>query len=225
MTASTFLSLLGLDDQSFLGLQKTQEHEHSNYLDTLASISSIVELKELVLRIDPCGLKDGCKQAVFADGNPRADVMFIGEAPGAEEDERGIPFCGQSGMLLRSIMKAIGLDNSNSYITNMVLWRPPANRTPSEEEIQACMPILEKHISLVNPKVLMLVGSVAARLLKSKLTISALRGSEHYFMSDYLDKPITAIATYHPSYLLRQPGRKAEAWADFLKLAELIKVV
>lgn len=159
-------------------------------------------------------------QAVFAEGNPQAPLMVIGEAPGAEEDRKGVPFCGPSGQLLDKMLAAIGFSRAeNAYITNSLFWRPPGNRTPSIEELMTCKPFVEKHIALQNPKVILLAGGVAVRtLLGDETSISRLRGKVHSYHNPFLNKEIPVIITYHPSYLLRSPAQKKLAWQDMLAL-------
>jgi DNA polymerase len=159
-------------------------------------------------------------QAVFAEGNPHAPLMVIGEAPGAEEDRKGVPFCGPSGQLLDKMLAAIGFNRTeNAYITNSLFWRPPGNRTPSMEELMTCKPFVEKHIALQNPKVILLTGGVAVRaLLGEETSISRLRGKVHSYHSPLLNKDIPVLITYHPSYLLRSPAQKKLAWQDMLTL-------
>lgn len=157
---------------------------------------------------------------VFADGNPKADVMAIGEAPGANEDEEGIPFCGASGKLLDQILSSIDLTrNDNLYITNSVFWRPPGNRKPTDEENAVCLPFVEKHIALIKPKLILLVGATSASaLLNSSETISRLRTKFYQYNNQYLTEPLPAAVIFHPSYLLRQPLQKKTVWFDLLKI-------
>ena len=183
--------------------------------------NSLDELKKLVEGFDGCDLKKSAQNTVFADGNPNAKIMFIGEAPGANEDEQGIPFCGQSGKLLDNIIAAIGLTREkNAYITNTVFWRPPANRKPTDEEIKLCRPFVKKHIAIINPKLIVLVGSTAVEsLLEIETPITKLRGKYFDYTNEYLDgKTIRTTAIFHPSYLLRQPSHKKTMWFDLLKI-------
>ncbi len=183
--------------------------------------NSLDELKKLVEGFDGCDLKKSAQNTVFADGNPNAKIMFIGEAPGANEDEQGIPFCGQSGKLLDNIIAAIGLTREkNAYITNTVFWRPPANRKPTDEEIKLCRPFVKKHIAIINPKLIVLVGSTAVEsLLEIETPITKLRGKYFDYTNEYLDgQTIRTTAIFHPSYLLRQPSHKKTMWFDLLKI-------
>jgi len=184
--------------------------------------SSIEDLKGELKRFEGCALKHTAMNLVFADGNPAAPVMFVGEAPGEDEDRRGQPFVGVSGKLLDRMLATIGLDRTNAYISNILFWRPPGNRSPTDAEIAACLPFAERHIALVQPKVLVLLGGVAAKsLLRTKEGITRLRGrwteyTPHLGRSDIA--PIRCLPTYHPAYLLRQPGAKRQAWSDLLLL-------
>ena len=169
--------------------------------------NSLDELKKLVEGFDGCDLKKSAQNTVFADGNPNAKIMFIGEAPGANEDEQGIPFCGQSGKLLDNIIAAIGLTREkNAYITNTVFWRPPANRKPTDEEIKLCRPFVKKHIAIINPKLIVLVGSTAVEsLLEIETPITKLRGKYFDYTNEYLDgQTIRTTAIFHSSYLLQE---------------------
>lgn len=195
-----------------------------------ASCGSLEELRAAIAGFEGLAIRKTATNMVFADGNPAARVMLIGEAPGADEDRQGKPFVGVSGQLLDRMFKAIGLARTEEdpakavYISNILNWRPPGNRTPSPAEIDISLPFIERHIALVKPQVLILCGGVSAKgLLGSGESISKLRGKFH----DY--RPLTegvadnassipAIATYHPAYLLRTPSQKSLAWADLLML-------
>jgi len=186
---------------------------------TLAcTATTLAELKAALVSFDGCALKKGCASTVFADGNPASRIMFIGEAPGAEEDRLGLPFVGRAGKLLDKMMASINLDRSSAYITNVLNWRPPQNRDPSPEEAAMCLPFLRRHIELVNPGIIILLGAVAARhVLGFSEGIMKLRGRWlEYRVGDVM---IPVIATLHPAYLLRQPSHKKLAWRD-LQAAE-----
>lgn len=178
------------------------------------------ELRDAVKNFDGCALKKTATNTVFADGNPNAKVMVIGEAPGEKEDQQGIPFCGLSGQLLDKMFATIGLSRAeNLYITNTIFWRPPGNRNPSPEELAVCEPFVEKHIALMNPTMLICAGSVSAtNMLKSKQGISKLRGSLHTYHNRYMEKPVDVAIVFHPSYLLRSPSQKKLAWQDLLQI-------
>jgi uracil-DNA glycosylase family 4 len=169
-------------------------------------------LRETVRTCAACGLCKQRKQAVFGVGNPDADWLFIGEGPGAEEDEQGDPFVGASGKLLDSMLAAIGIARGREvYIANVVKCRPPGNRNPTGEEAAACAPFLDRQIELVKPRLIVALGKIAAqRLLDSDASLASLRGKVHR----YRDTPV--VVTYHPSYLLRTLPEKAKAWEDLL---------
>jgi len=156
---------------------------------------------------------------VFADGNPEARLMIVGEAPGGEEDRQGLPFVGPAGRLLDRMLASIGLDRTTAYITNIVYWRPPGNRNPTSAEIVACLPFLERHIELVQPKVLVLAGGVSAKaLLNVTEGIMRLRGRWFTYQTPNLARPIPTRAIFHPAYLLRTQAAKREAWRDLIEI-------
>jgi len=185
---------------------------------------TLAALKKAVETFDGCALKATASNTVFADGNPDSDIMIIGEAPGAEEDRQGIPFCGQSGQLLDAMLATIGLNRKeNCYITNTLFWRPPGNRTPNPEELAICKPFVERHIALFNPKLLILCGSTAVKgVLDSTDAITRLRGKSLNYQNDSLEQKIPVRVLFHPSYLLRQPLSKRMAWADLLGIQQVI---
>ena len=188
------------------------------------SATDLAELKELVMNFDGCGLKKFATKTVFADGNPHSNIMLIGEAPGSNEDIEGIPFCGESGKLLDNILSSINISRKhNAYISNTIFWRPPANRQPTTEEIDICRPFVEKHIALVNPKLIILVGGVAATsLLGANSGISKIKQVYYPYTNRYLTQPIQTTAIFHPAYLLRQPLQKKVMWYDLLKIEEFV---
>lgn len=178
---------------------------------------TLEELKAALQAFEGCELKKTATNLVFADGNPAGRVMLIGEAPGADEDRRGLPFVGVSGQLLDRMLAAIGLTRESAYISNILFWRPPGNRTPTPAEIAACLPFVERHITLVDPTHVMLLGGLAAKtLLASNEGILKLRGRWGKLQPPGLSHPVPALATLHPAYLLRQPAQKRLAWRDFL---------
>ncbi|MGB4107303.1 MAG: uracil-DNA glycosylase [Alphaproteobacteria bacterium] len=194
-----------------------------------AAANTLDELREAIQSFDGIALKKTATNLVFCDGNPCASVMLVGEAPGADEDRLGKPFVGVSGQLLDKILKCINLDRKEEdparaiYISNILNWRPPGNRTPSPAEIDVSLPFIEKHIALVKPKLLILCGGVSAKaLLNTEQSVSRLRGKWHDYTpsSPFLKDvaPIPAIATYHPAYLLRTPSQKRAVWQDMLTL-------
>lgn len=185
-----------------------------------AAANNLAELRETLARFDGCALKRTATNLVFADGNPAARVMFIGEAPGADEDRQGLPFVGVSGQLLDRMLAAIGLSRkTNAYISNVLFWRPPGNRSPTPAEIAACLPFVERHIELLDPAILVLVGGIAAKTMLARSEgIMRLRGRWMTYETPRMARPVPAIATYHPAYLLRSPGQKREAWRDMLEI-------
>lgn len=184
-----------------------------------ARADSVAALSESVAAFDGCALKKTASNTVFADGNPAADLMFVGEAPGAEEDRRGLPFVGAAGQLLDRMLHAIGRDRTTAYITNILFWRPPGNRNPSPDEIAVCRPFIERHIALVRPRVLVCVGGISAKTLLDKTEgITRLRGRWFSVQPDGVDEPVRTMATFHPAYLLRQPSQKRQAWRDLLAI-------
>ena len=180
---------------------------------------TVAALAALVAGFDGCGLKRTATNTVFADGNPAAPVMVIGEGPGADEDRIGRPFVGRAGQLLDRMLAAIQLDRESVHITNVVYWRPPGNRTPSTAEIAACLPFVLRHVALVHPKILVLAGGTAAgALLPGGQGITRLRGRWFDLEIPGLAAPVPTLPMFHPSFLLRSPERKREAWRDLLAL-------
>ncbi|HZK90936.1 MAG TPA: uracil-DNA glycosylase [Stellaceae bacterium] len=176
-------------------------------------------LAALIAGFDACPLKRTATNTVFADGNPAAPVMIIGEAPGADEDRIGTPFVGRAGQLLDRMLAAIGLDRTGVQITNVIYWRPPGNRKPTTQEIASCLPFVFRHIVLSRPLVLVLAGGTAASsLLDVSEGITRLRGRWFDLAIPGLDAPLPALPMFHPAYLLRTPERKREAWRDLLAL-------
>lgn len=163
---------------------------------------------------------------VFCDGNPDSDVMVIGEAPGNHEDLQGIPFCGDSGKVLDDMFRAINMTRKeNFYITNVIFWRPPGNRRPTDEELAICRPFVERHIELMKPKVLVLVGATAmSAVLGLNDPVSKIRGEMMDFAPSFLSKKIKTFTIFHPSYLMRQPMKKKVAWQDMLALEKFLKI-
>ncbi len=184
--------------------------------------SSLDQLRQTLASFEGCSLKFSAKNLVFGDGNPNADVMFIGEAPGRDEDLQGVPFVGRAGQLLDKMMAAINMDRSSSYITNILPWRPPGNRKPSLDEQNLMQPFIHRHIELVNPKILVFLGGTSAQqLLGSKDGIMRLRGRWQTYSIGGQDKPkrdIPAMPTLHPAFLLRTPAQKRAAWQDLLEV-------
>lgn len=190
-----------------------------------AQATTLEALREAVKDFDGLAIKKTATNMVFADGNPKASVMLIGEAPGANEDAEGIPFCGMSGKLLDTMLATIGLSRTeNAYITNTIFWRPPGNRRPTPEELMICRPFVEKHIALVNPKLLVLVGGTAtAALLNDSLSISRLRGTFHSYKTPFAATEFPVGVLFHPSYLLRSPLQKRLAWQDLQGIRDYVQ--
>jgi DNA polymerase len=187
--------------------------------DLAASATSLEELRACLEAFEGCNLKLTAKTLVFADGNPQARLMFVGEAPGRDEDLQGLPFVGRSGQLLDRMLEAIGLDRTAAYIANVVPWRPPGNRTPTPQETEICKPFIVRQIELVNPDVLVFLGAASAKtLLGVQDGIRKMRG--HWMSYPGSSKEIAAIATYHPAYLLRSPLEKRLSWRDFLAIKQ-----
>jgi uracil-DNA glycosylase family 4 len=183
---------------------------------------SLEALRALLENFDGCALKFTATRMVFGDGNPQARVMFVGEAPGREEDIEGLPFVGRSGKLLDRMIAAIGLDRSSAYISNVIAWRPPGNRTPTPQETQICLPFIQRHIELVNPDVLVTLGNPSTQtLLSTREGIMKTRG--RWFDYDTGTRVIKAIATFHPAYLLRSPSYKRMSWQDLRAIAKALE--
>jgi len=185
------------------------------------SAKTLEELRGTLDRFNGCALKATATQLVFADGNPNSRVMFVGEAPGRDEDIEGLPFVGRSGKLLDRMLAAIGLDRSSVYIANIVPWRPPGNRTPTPQESAICMPFILRQIELADPDILVCLGGPSAQtLLGVKDGITKIRGRWFTFNAGARD--IRALPTFHPAFLLRSPLQKRFAWRDFLAIKKAL---
>ena len=183
-----------------------------------AGAASLEELRERMAGFEGCNLKFTAKNLVFSDGNPEAGIMFVGEAPGRDEDIEGKPFVGRSGQLLDRMLNAIGLDRGSAYIANVIPWRPPGNRTPTPQETEICRPFIERQIEFVAPKVLVHLGGASAKtLLNTTEGILRLRGNWRVYGGPS-GIEIPAMPTLHPAYLLRTPAHKRLAWRDFLEV-------
>ena len=170
-------------------------------------------LKKSILSQNSCNLKKQAKNIVFSDGNPKSKIMLIGEAPGANEDQEGLPFVGRAGMLLDKMLAAINLNRKNVYISNIINYRPPDNRRPTEEEIKQYLPFISKHIEIINPKILVLLGSTAMNAIVGKdVVISKMRGK--WLEKKFGNCKTSVIITFHPAFLMRQPAQKKMAWID-----------
>ena len=184
--------------------------DKSNNLELLKN--SIIELKN-------CNLKRQAKNMVFCDGNPKSKIMLVGEAPGANEDQEGLPFVGRAGMLLDKMLAAINLDRKKVYISNIVNYSPPENRKPTEEEIRRYLPFITKHIEIINPKILVLLGSTAMNaLIGNNVVISKMRGK--WIEKKFGSCKTSVIITFHPAFLMRQPAQKKMAWIDLKMIRE-----
>ena len=194
-------------------------------LPDFSACASLEELRLAVAGFD-LDLKATATQMVFADGDPTSKIMFIGEAPGGDEDRQGKPFVGVSGKLFNKMLESIGLVRERIYITNTILWRPPGNRTPTEEEVAVFLPILRRHIALVAPEILVCLGGAAAKaLLATDMGILKLRGKWHdYHLDEDMGGTIVPLLpTLHPAYLLRMPEQKTLAWRDFCLIAQKMR--
>jgi DNA polymerase len=189
--------------------------------DLAGAAKSLEELVEALAAFDGCALKKTATNLVFADGNPKARIMFVGEAPGADEDRAGKPFVGVSGQLLDRMLGWIGLNRTKFYITNIVFWRPPGNRPPTSDEVAACLPFVARHIELVAPAILVPVGGPATEaLLRRGEGISKSHGRWYDYQTPGLGAPIPAMPMFHPAFLLRSPAQKRAAWRDLLNLEQ-----
>ncbi len=186
-------------------------------LPNLAEVHTLEALKQILTEFEGSSLKKMAKNTVFSDGVAHSRVMVIGEAPGREEDRQGLPFIGPSGQLLDKMLASIGLNRQSVYIANLIPWRPPGDRTPTQEEIDLFLPILKRHIELASPEILLAVGGTAAKALLNTTTgITKLRGNWQTFATEKGEIPVLPL--FHPAFLLRTPSRKAEAWADLCAL-------
>ena len=171
------------------------------------------KLKKTILSLNNCDLKRQAKNIVFSDGNPNSKIMLIGEAPGANEDEEGLPFVGRAGALLDKMLAAIDLDRKKVYISNIINYRPPDNRRPTDKEIKRYLPFITKHIEIISPKILVLLGSTAMNaLIGNEVVISKMRGK--WIEKKFGNCKTSVIITFHPAFLMRQPAQKKMAWID-----------
>ena len=174
---------------------------------------SLERLRKSINEIKNCSLKNNAKNMVFSDGNPKSKIMLLGEAPGFNEDQESLPFVGRAGALLDKMLASINLDRKNVYISNIINYRPPENRRPTDEEIKRYLPFLEKHIEIINPKILVLLGSTAMNaLIGSEVVISKVRGN--WIEKKFGKCKTSIIVTFHPAFLMRQPAQKKMAWID-----------
>jgi DNA polymerase len=186
--------------------------------------NSLEELEAALAKFSGCALRETATQLVFGDGDPNAKIFLVGEAPGGDEDRTGKPFVGPAGQLLERMLGSIGLTRAQVRIANVVPWRPPGDRKPTDHEIALCLPFLLRHLALVNPEGVVLLGAVAAKALlpepERNLGIRRLRGAWRQVPLPGFDAPVACLPTYHPAYLLRMASAKSEAWRDLLALKE-----
>ena len=202
---------------NLLEINSNLEHDSNE----LSEINTLKDLQSFIENYDECELSHTARSTVFCDGNVDAEVMLIGEAPGNQEDIEGKPFVGKSGQLLDKILETININRTNCYISNIIPWRPPGNRNPTAEEINTCLPFIKKHIQLINPKILMLIGSISAKsILDQTIGITKLRGIWHLYKDKNIEIP--ALPVFHPAYLLRRPAIKAFAMTDMLNFKNKI---
>jgi uracil-DNA glycosylase len=215
---------------------QARPQRQENPIHSIATASTKTDLQDILSReallaaveaFEGCALKKTATTTVFAEGNPQAPIMLIGEAPGAEEDRQGRPFVGQAGRLLDKMLASIGFSRHASgakaaYITNIVFWRPPGNRTPTPQEILSCLPFVLRHIALIKPKALLLLGNVPLKALcQTDQGITSSRGQWRTLMVE--NTPYPAMPVFHPAYLLRQPQLKGLAWQDLLNFKKKIE--
>jgi DNA polymerase len=189
--------------------------------EAVKGIATLEELRKALDAFEGCALKGTAKQLVFADGNPKAKVMLVGEAPGRDEDIEGLPFVGRSGKLLDRMLAAIGLDRTSVYIANVVPWWPPGNRTPTPQESQICLPFIQRQIELVDPEIIVCLGGSSAQTLLGIKGITKARG--RWFTYQTGTREIRAMPTFHPAFLLRSPLQKRLAWRDFLAIKKALQ--
>ena len=176
-------------------------------------VVDLEKLKRSIQNIKNCSLKENATNIVFSDGNPKSKIMLVGEAPGANEDEEGLPFVGRAGALLDKMLTAINLDRKKVYISNIINYRPPKNRRPTDEEIKRYLPFITKHIEIINPSILVLLGSTAMNaLVGNDVVISKMRGK--WIEKKFGSCKTSVIITFHPAFLMRQPAQKKMAWID-----------
>ena len=194
-------------------------YKKDNYEIPEDKSKSLELLKKSILNLKKCDLKKNAKNIVFSDGNPKSKIMLIGEAPGANEDDEGLPFVGRAGMLLDKMLAAINLDRKKVYISNIINYRPPENRRPTDEEIKRYLPFITKHIEIINPKILVLLGSTAMNaLIGNDVVISKMRGK--WIEKEFGNCKTSVIITFHPAFLMRQPAQKKMSWIDLKMIRE-----
>ena len=188
-------------------------YKKDNFEISVDKAGNLERLKKSILNIKNCSLKNNATNMVFSDGNPKSKIMLLGEAPGSNEDQEGIPFVGRAGNLLDKMLASIDLDRKNVYISNIINFRPPENRRPTEEEMIRYLPFVKKHIEIISPKILILLGSTAMNaLIGNDVVISKVRGQ--WIEKEFGKCKTSVIVTFHPAFLMRQPTQKKLAWVD-----------
>ena len=194
-------------------------YKKDNYEIPEDKSKSLEFLKKSIMNLKKCDLKKNAKNIVFSDGNPKSKIMLIGEAPGANEDDEGLPFVGRAGILLDKMLTAINLDRKKFYISNIINYRPPENRRPTDEEIKRYLPFITKHIEIINPKILILLGITAMNaLIGNDVVISKMRGK--WIEKEFGNCKTSVIITFHPAFLMRQPAQKKMSWIDLKMIRE-----
>lgn len=188
-------------------------YKKDNFEISAEKAENLKRLKKSIDAIKNCSLKSSATNIVFSDGNPKSKIMFVGEAPGSNEDQEGLPFVGRAGALLDKMLASINLNRKNVYISNIINYRPPENRRPTDEEVNRYMPFIKKHIEIINPKILVLLGSTAMNaLIGNDIVISKARGK--WIDKEFGSCKTSVIITFHPAFLMRQPAQKKMAWID-----------
>ena len=188
-------------------------YKKDNFEISADKVDDLKRLKKLINEIKDCSLKKNATNMVFSDGNPKSKIMLIGEAPGSNEDEEGLPFVGRAGILLDKMLASINLDRKKVYISNIINYRPPDNRKPTDEEIKRYLPFITKHIEIINPKILVLLGSTSMNaLIGNEVVISKMRGK--WIERKFGNCKTSVIITFHHAFLMRQPAQKKMAWID-----------
>jgi DNA polymerase len=188
-------------------------YKKDNFQISADKADNLERLKKSIINIKNCNLKSNATNIVFGDGNPKSRIMLIGEAPGANEDQEGLPFVGRAGALLDKMLAAIDLDRKKVYISNIINYRPPDNRRPTDEEVKRYLPFITKHIEIINPKILVLLGSTAMNaLIGNEVVISKMRGK--WIEKKFGNCKTSVLVTFHPAFLMRQPAQKNKAWRD-----------
>ena len=188
-------------------------YKKDNFEISIDKADNLKKLKNSIFNLKNCSLKSSATNMVFSDGNPKSRIMLVGEAPGSNEDQEGLPFVGRAGVLLDKMLASINLDRKNVYISNIINYRPPENRRPTDEEMNRYLPFIKKHIEIIAPKILILLGSTAMNaLIGNDVVISKVRGQ--WIEKEFGKCKTSVIVTFHPAFLMRQPTQKKLAWVD-----------